>query len=58
MKKAMAPFEKIRVLIRKVNETISKMMAYQRELIQKIKKMLETCNEDARLPYYRVSNIP
>ncbi|CAD5224735.1 unnamed protein product [Bursaphelenchus okinawaensis] len=47
------PFETLKAILKKVDESINKMLAWEKEMAQKIKEMLEGCEEDTRMPYYR-----
>lgn len=54
MRRAAAPFDELRATLRRVEQSVSKALAWQRELMRKIREALDSCNQDSRLPYYRV----
>ncbi|CAD5231776.1 unnamed protein product [Bursaphelenchus xylophilus] len=54
---ATKPFRKLREFIKSVDESVNKMLAWQRHIADLINQMLANCDEETRRPYYRCVEI-
>uniref|UniRef100_A0A915EW05 Uncharacterized protein n=1 Tax=Ditylenchus dipsaci TaxID=166011 RepID=A0A915EW05_9BILA len=53
IKKSMEPFVTMRETLRKLDDSVSRMLAWQRTLIIRIRDILKECTKNAQIPYAR-----